>query len=439
VNVRVLRQQSGAAEGSGVLSMLRRSDTGRAAGLGVAVIAANVIALLFTILFARLLGASGYGDLAVLLSAFIILMVPGSALQIAVARDVSRDSAVGTSAPGASVRRWLVRITAATAIVAVLSVPLRSVIAALVNVDDLWAAAAVPVTAMLWVVVSVERGALQGFQRYRVVALSIVAEAVSRIVFGLLLLAVGLDVTGAFLGSALAFLTVAFALLVPLRRHLPVETEAEPVKPLRSLLAGAWIPVIGLTLLLALQEIHVIIVKHEAAEEAAGSYAVAAVAAKAIIWVAVGLGMYLLPEAARRTKTGVDARPILLRTLALIAGAAVPMILIYTVASEPLLRVVFGEDLTQASGALPWLALAMSLLACAYLSVQYLLALGRANFIWVLGLAAAMEVALLIGIGADLTAVAVALFGVQVVCAAAVFGLSLRSRASEGAGVYVPV
>ena len=59
---------------------------------------------------------------------------------------------------------------------------------------------------------------------------------------------------------------------------------------------------IALTLLLALQELHVIIIKHEASGDAAGSYAVAVVAAKAIIWIAVGLGMYLVPEAARRAQ-----------------------------------------------------------------------------------------------------------------------------------------
>ena len=51
-----------------------------------------------------------------------------------------------------------------------------------------------------------------------------------------------------------------------------------------------------------------IVVKHEASSEAAGSYAVAAVAAKAIVWVAIGLGMYLLPEAARRAKQGHAGR-----------------------------------------------------------------------------------------------------------------------------------
>ena len=66
-----------------------------------------------------------------------------------------------------------------------------------------------------------------------------------------------------------------------------------------------------------------IIVKHQAAnDDAAGSYAVAAVAGKAIMWIAIGLGLYLLPEASRRAKIGEDARPILLRTLGLIAAMA---------------------------------------------------------------------------------------------------------------------
>src|SRR5207342_3162892 len=65
------------------------SDTGRAGGLAAAVIVVNVIALGFTVVFARILGASGYGSLAALVSAYIILMVPGSALQIATAREVS--------------------------------------------------------------------------------------------------------------------------------------------------------------------------------------------------------------------------------------------------------------------------------------------------------------------------------------------------------------
>ena len=277
------------------------------------------------------------------------------------------------------------RLALATVAVALAAVPLRSVIGAIINVDNLWGAAAIPLTAMLWVVLCVERGVLQGFGRYRTVALSIVGEAGSRILFALLLVGMGLDVTGAFLGAALAFLAVALVLLVPLGRELPSpDPERAAESPLRELLVGARAPVIALTLLLAIQELHVIVVKHEASGDVAGSYAVAAVAAKAIVWIAVGLGMYLVPEAARRVTTGGDARAILVRCLGLIAAAGASIVLIYTAAGKPLLEGVFGEDLTLASGALPWLGLAMVLLACTYLAVQYLLALHRYRFIWIL-------------------------------------------------------
>ena len=150
------------------------------------------------------------------------------------------------------------------------------------------------------------------------------------------------------------------------------------------------------------------------------------------MWIAIGLGLYLLPEASRRAKIGEDARPILLRTLALIAAMAVPAILIYSVAGEPLLRIVFGADLTEASDALPFLGLAMSLLACSYLSVQYLLAMGRAHFLLVLAAGVVVEVPVLLVIGDDLTAIAIALLGIQAVCAATILTMAMRQKRPTG-------
>jgi O-antigen/teichoic acid export membrane protein len=408
---------------------LAGSDTGRAAAMAAAQITSNVIALAFTVIFARILGASGYGSLAVLISAFIILMVPGSALQIAVAREVSRAAADRSAEAGAGVRQWRRRLALGTVVVAALAIPARDVIASIVNVEEVWGAAAVPVTGMLWAILSVERGALQGFGSYRLVGVSIVGEATARLLFALALVGVGLDVTGAFLGNALALVAVGLGLAVPLHGQLPPRGRAEAARRLRDLLAQARVPVVGLTLLFALQEVHIIVVKHEASSDAAGSYAVAAVAAKAIIWVAVGLGLYLLPEAARRANLGVDARPILTRTLGLIVLCSVPALLIFVFGGEPLLAAVFGDDLTESAEALPWLGLAMALLACTYLSVQYLLALHRSTFVWVLAAAVVTEVALLAGIGADLEEVAMALFAVQLAGAAAVVSLAYRTRA----------
>ena len=407
---------------------LADADTRRAAGMAAAQLASNAIALIFTVVFARILGASGYGSLAVLVSALIILAVPGSALQIAVARQLSRELVQGDTAAGGEVWHWLERLAVATVIVAAAAIPLRDVIASIVNVDESWAAAAIPVSAMLWAVLCVERGALQGLGSYRLVALSLVAEALGRLLFALALVGVGLDVTGAFLGNALCFIAVGAALVLVLARRLPMGGRAPGVE-LRDLLMRARVPVIALSLLFGLQELHIIVVKHAVSDDAAGSYAVAAVAAKAIIWVAVGLGLYLLPEATRRANAGIDARPILSRSLAVIGLCALPALAIFTFGGEQLLSTAFGDDLTRSAGALPWLGAAMTMLSCTNLSVQYLLALHKRAFVAVLAVATVLEVVVLAGVGTNLERLAFALFLVQLACAAVVVTVAYRTTA----------
>jgi glycosyltransferase involved in cell wall biosynthesis/O-antigen/teichoic acid export membrane protein len=435
-NLDVLREEMEIAhERPALRSQLAGSDTGRAAGLAVALMANNFIALIFTVVFARLLGASGYGSLGALFAAFTILVVPGSALQATVAREVSAAAVTPGANPAAGIKRWLMRLLVGTLAVAVVAFLLREQTARLIGVDLDWAAATILPTGTLWLVLCVQRGALQGFQRYRAVAYSIVGEAGARLGLGLLLYAAGLGVTGAFLGTTASIGAVALALTPPLLRvladHEPeLQAGAEP--RFRDLVQRAWVPVLAFALIAALQNIDIVFVKHEASDAAAGSYAAASVAAKAVIWVAIGLGLYLLPEAVRRTRVGQDARPVLVRTLALIAIVALPMVAVYALAGRQVLAAAFGEDLTGAADALPLLAVAMSLLAWAYLSVQYLLALGRVSFVWLLVLAPPVELALLVAVGAQLTDVASVLVALQCVLAPAVFAVVLRSASHAG-------
>src|SRR3954465_1491103 len=90
---------------------LSGSDTGRAAELGIAAMLANVVGLVFTLVFTRLLGQSGYGSLGALISTFLILTVAGYALQTTVAREVSGALAASQVDAGRGVRRWLRRLS----------------------------------------------------------------------------------------------------------------------------------------------------------------------------------------------------------------------------------------------------------------------------------------------------------------------------------------
>ena len=172
-NLAVLEAEA-ATEREGLRATLGGSETLKAAGLAAATLAANAIALLFTVLFARLLGADGYGSLAALISTFLILAVPGSALQVMVARETA-TGALGAGARLASTlsawRRMLLLACVAVAGVALL---LREEIAAVLSVEQQWAAAATLPTGCLWLLLSIERGVLQGVHAYREVGWSIV-------------------------------------------------------------------------------------------------------------------------------------------------------------------------------------------------------------------------------------------------------------------------
>jgi O-antigen/teichoic acid export membrane protein len=413
-----------------IQAMILRSESGKAAGLAVATLANNALQLVFTVIFTRVLGATDYGTLAALVSAFLILYVTGQAVQVAAAREAALDRLGHPDVLRATLRAWIRQLLLALVVVTAASLVLREQLAALMAVDEApWAAAAVPPMGVLWMLLCLQRGALQGLRAYRPVATSIVAEAAGRLVCSLLLVAAGLGVAGALLGAPLAFALVALWLERELHRRVgPLTDVGAPLRTLRSLIGDGWVAILGLLLLASLQNIDVIVAKHTLDGDEAGSYAAAAVAAKAVVWVAIGVGLHLLPEATRRAAAGADPRPVLLRALVIVAIVAAPALGVFAAAPKLLLRVAFGPDLTLAADALLPLGAAMTLLAVAYLTVQYMLALGETRFLWVLGAVALAEPFLLTAASPGVVAFAGIVFVVQGLAACSVLALGLLAR-----------
>jgi O-antigen/teichoic acid export membrane protein len=405
------------------------SETATAAGLAGAQLVANGIAVVFTVVVARMLGREDYGALAALISTFLIVSVPGYALQVAAARATATGRIGLAHELRGTVDRWTSRVLLATAALAVAGVALREPLARLIGVDEAWAAAAVLPTGGLWLLLSIQRGTLAGLGAYRPVALSIVAEASGKLVLSVALAGIGPGATGAYLGTPLALAATALALGVVLARRAARDGEKPGTAwPLRELAREATVPIAALVLIAALQNIDVIVVRHQVPDGAAGAYAAASVAAKVVVWTAVGVGLYLLPEAARRAAAGADARPVLVRALAVVGAVAAPALLIFAVAPEAVLRLGFGPEYVDGARALTLLAVAMSLLGFAYLGVQFLLAIRSSRFLLPLAAVTLAEPALLLIWDIDSLAVFAAIvLAVQFAAAVSVLLPSLRA------------
>ncbi len=385
----------------------------------------NVIALGSTIVFARLL--SDYGSLAALVSYFLILAVAGYAMQVATAREaVLGHLGVGGSL-AATVRNWTKVLLVFTALMTVVSILVRHPIAQAVGVKQDWAAALGIPAGCLYLLLCIMRGVLQGLGDYKAVGISLIGEQAARLVVGAVLAAAGLGVTGAYLGTPLSFVAMMVYCAIPLRRHLGrAKRDEPPALGLGVHVYRAWAPIAALAVIAVLQNIDIIAAKHRFTSAVASSYSATGVAAKVVIWVAMGAGFYLVPEVSRRRAAGEDTRPVLAKALAIIGVAAVPCLLIYGAAPRLLLRVAFGPKRLLAVDSLLILGVAFTLLAATYLAVQYLLALKRTWFLIALGAVAVAEPFLLSSASRKPAGFATVVLAVQAVGALLAFGLALR-------------
>ncbi|MBV9192668.1 MAG: hypothetical protein JO168_00890 [Solirubrobacterales bacterium] len=408
---------------------LRSSEMAKAAGLAGAMIANNVIALGSTVVFARLL--SDYGSLAALVSYFLILSVVGQAIQVATAREgVLGHLGVG---PGliATLKRWTRSMAVFTAVLTVVSVILREPIAQAVGVKhNAWAAAIGLPAGCLWLELSILRGALQGVGDYKSVGLSLIGEQSVRLISGAALAAAGMGVTGAYLGTPISFIVMCLYCAVALRRYAArsqAPAGGAPAIGLWTHVQRAWAPIAGLIVIAVLQNIDIIAAKHRfnGVTDLASSYAATAVAAKVLIWVAMGAGFYLVPETSRRRATGEDTRPVLARALAIILVCAVPVLLIFAFGATPLLRAAFGANRLKATDSLLILGIAFTALAGTYLAIQYMLALKRTWFLLPMAVIAVAEPVLLLQASRQPAGFAAVVLGVQLLGALVAFSLAL--------------
>jgi O-antigen/teichoic acid export membrane protein len=288
----------------------------------------------------------------------------------------------------------------------------------------------------LYLELSLLRGALQGIGDYRSVGMSLVFEQASRLVLGTVLAVAGLNLTGAYLGSLLSYVAMSVYCAFRLRSRVQGTSEMRVAKAALSLwthVKRAWAPIVGLAVIAVLQNIDLIAAKHRIpGTHMQSAYAATAVAAKVLIWVAMGAGFYLVPEVSRRRAAGEDTRGVLVRALGIIVVCAVPVLLIFAVGAHPLLEIAFSKKRASASSSLLPLGAAFTVLAATYLAVQYMLALKRTWFLVAIGVVAAAEPVILLQASRKPAGFAAVVLGVQAVGALVAFGLALRGPTDAG-------
>jgi O-antigen/teichoic acid export membrane protein len=378
----------------GVESM--RAGLLQAGPLAAAGVLANGASVILTVALARLLSPHSYGVLNQLTGLYLILSMPGSAVVVAVVRRVTVWHEDGT---GHMVQRWAGRVhrqcTLIVLVWAVIVFTSRHGVAVLLNQQSGIGIAAILTAAAFFVLLSLDRGLLQAHRAYRPLAANLLVEMGFRVVAVVVLVAAGFGPSGAAIGVLIGEVVAAVH-----ARWASVRAWSGGRAP-RVLDAGSWLAAVrpdrllggqrsvrrtvvldlvvasvSLSMVAVLQNIDVLVVGRDNPSHS-GAYAAVSVTSKAIVFGAIVLGGYLLPEAAIRWRQGGHALRQLAVVLVLLAIPSVLLLGVAVAAPEQILQLVFHHAYTSASDALAPLVVAMILLSVSVVLTMYLLAVGQ--------------------------------------------------------------
>ncbi len=434
----------------GVESM--RAGLLQAGPLAAAGVLANGASVVLTVALARLLTPHSYGVLNQLTGLYLILSMPGSAVVVAVVRRVTVWHEDGS---GHLVRRWAGRVHRQCTIVvlvwAAVVFSIRHPVAVLLNQQSGIGIAAILTAAAFFVLLSLDRGLLQAHRSYRPLAANLLVEIGVRVVAVVVLVAAGFGPSGAAVGILIGEVVAAtHARWAAVRswsggrapRLLGAASWVAAVRPdavlggqgsvRRTVVIDLVVASVSLSMVAVLQNIDVLVVGRDNPTHS-GAYAAVSVTSKAIVFGAVVLGGYLLPEAAIRWRQGGHALRQLAVVLVLLAVPSVLLLGAALVAPQEILQVVFHHAYTSAADALAPLVLAMILLSVSVVLTMYLLAVGQRWVAMVLvGGAVALTLAVLTVHGAP-RATALVDLGVQaVVLFVIVCGFAIVHRVRVG-------
>lgn len=352
-----------------------RQGVMQAGPLALAGLLANGGSLIVTIVLARILVSRDYGALNQLLGVFFVVATPGSALLVAVVRHV----ASWTEGRGA-LAGWATALHRRSAWAlggcAVVLASAGPALAALLGRNDPAGLDAIALAGAVWVTLCIDRGILQARREYRALSWNLLCEGALRTTCMVVAGVAGLGVTGVAAGVLLAEIgTAAQARMVAMRPWRG--SVARPWRRAQSVLSGRDVvaAVLSLAAIALLQNVDVLVIGREGPRQA-GAYAAVSVSSKVLVFLALVVGGYLLPEAAHAWRAGRSAFRQLWLAIVLVEAPGVVLACVAAVAPRRFLAMFFSARYVTAADAFLPLACAMAFLSLVVLLTMYLLAIG---------------------------------------------------------------
>ena len=362
----------------------------------VATVATGAFNYLANISVGRLLGPADYSVYATMLSLTLVLGAVTSIIQTIVSNFVTQ---LRSSAKEAEISPLILTLTKrllayslfGMLIIWVLSQPLANIL----QLSSPQPVIIMAVTLIPCAILPIFQGVARGMERYFMFGVTQIGMAVLRLFIGVLLINLGMGVTGAVASLPLYFILALFISILGIYDLVKFRSASfnyampEIMKHLLYVSAG----MVAYTVL---TNIDVSIVKSRFLAEQAGLYSAIATTGKITLYLPSAVATLLLPKVALRNACGGKTLQMLWKALLIVSGICGSIALAFFIFPNLVVHTLFGDQYLPEAGLLGPYGTAMMLYAMCNILLAYSLALHKKFFSYFLFFMAIVQTVLLI-------------------------------------------
>lgn len=348
---------------------------------------------LYQLLMGRMLGPERYGIFGALLSLVYVLTVPVQTIQVSTMRAVSRFQANGRGGDlDFLIRHYVKRVSFWSVLLTVSIFAASSFIAHFLRLPSIVPVFILAVLLIFQLFLPIFNGALQGLQRFLQLGVNQVANFGSKLLFGVVLVSLGLGVEGALSGiifGSLIGILFGIFFLRDIFSKIPAHTG---IPEMSFYSVYTFLAFLFITLF---YNVDMLLVKRFFESTPAGYYGAASMLAKAIFFSTIPIAGAMFPKISTWNDRGneVVTTRLLKDTLlytGLLAGLGTLLLNLFPGFAVSLL---YGSPYGESIKLVGLFSIGMFFLSLSYVMILYQLALARKKFLTFLILEGIAEVA----------------------------------------------
>ncbi len=380
--------------------------------LWIGMMGANVSNYLFHLLMGRFLGPVNYGILASIISLMYFISVPTTTIWTTVMKFTAEyDAEDALDKINGMFNRLSKQLSLIGLALFLVLIALSPLISAFLKLPSTWPVLILSAVVLVGYILPINRGILQGLQKFPSLSLNLVLETVLKLGIGIFLVYLGYAVNGAIIGIAVAgFAAYAFS-FIPLRGFIhKADTLGVSLKAMLAYSVPVFIVQFCLS---AYYSVDILLVKHFLPAVDAGHYSGLSILGKIVFFASLAIVGVMFPIVAGRHKAGDKHSHYLGYSLGLITLVSGFIVAVYFIAPSFIISLLFGQKYLAVVPYVGWFGGAMLLLALSSALANYFLAIQKMGVVPILIVAAIVQVALLTVFHSSLTQIVAIMLGLM--------------------------